>query len=104
MIGGEAWFGKIADTLGSWYLNPDTRYTMIRKFDGFIAEGMSYKEIDRSVVTTRDLILDDGQAYNVYKDPFVTATKKIWEDMQAYEMVGERPHNIDAIKTRVQHM
>ena len=48
VIGGEAWFGKIADTLGSWYLNPDIRYTMIRSFNGFIAEGMSYKSIDRS--------------------------------------------------------
>ena len=66
IIGGEAWFGKIADTLGSWYLNPDTRYVMMRKFDGFIAEGMSYKDIDRSKVTTRDIILNDGRAYNVY--------------------------------------
>ncbi len=57
MIGGEVWFGKIADTLGSWYLNPDIRYNMIRRFDGFIAEGMSYKAIDRSKVTTRDIIL-----------------------------------------------
>jgi len=33
---------------------------MITKFDGFIQEAMSYKEIDRSVVKTRDLILSDG--------------------------------------------
>jgi len=66
IIGGEAWFGKIADTLGEWYVKPDTRYNMIRKFDGFIQEGMSYKDINRSEVTSRDLILSDGQAYNVY--------------------------------------
>jgi lipid A disaccharide synthetase len=36
LIGGEAWFGKIADTLGEWYVKPDTRYNMITKFDGYI--------------------------------------------------------------------
>jgi len=29
LIGGEAWFGKIADTLAQWYVKPDTRYQMI---------------------------------------------------------------------------
>lgn len=101
MIGGEVWFGKIADTLGSWYVDPDTRYTMIRKFDGFIAEAMSYKKIDRESVTTRDIILNDGQAYNCYIDPFTVATTKIWEDMQAYELRGDKLHSHDAIKTRM---
>jgi lipid A disaccharide synthetase len=36
LIGGEAWFGKIADSLAEWYIKPDTRYKMIRKFDGFV--------------------------------------------------------------------
>ncbi len=36
LIGGEAWFGKIADTLAEWYVKPDIRYSMITKFDGFI--------------------------------------------------------------------
>jgi len=102
MIGGQFWFGKIADTLGEWYLNPDTRYTMIRKFDSFVAEGMSYKPIDRSLVSTRDIILSDGQAYDTYVDPFTVATNKIWEDMQAYDMVGERLHSHEAIRARVQ--
>lgn len=66
LIGGEAWFGKIADTLAEWYVKPDIRYSMITKFDGFIQEAMSYKTIDRNVVKTRDLVLDDGQAYSVY--------------------------------------
>lgn len=66
VIGGEAWFGKIADTLGQWYVNPDIRFTMIEKFDGFLQEAMSYKAIDRSVVKTRDLVLADGQTYNEY--------------------------------------
>lgn len=104
MIGGEVWFGKIADTFGEWYLNPDTRYNFIRKYDGFVAEGMSYKSIDRSQVRTRDILLNDGQAYNVYVDPFTMATNKIWEDMQEYQMVGERTHDMAAIKTRVQMM
>lgn len=101
MIGGEVWFGKIADTLAQWYLNPDTRYTMIRRFDSFVAEGMSYKPIDRSQVTTRDIVLDDGLAYDVYVDPFTVATNKIWEDVQAYQLVGDRVHDIGAIKARV---
>ena len=36
LIGGEAWFGKIADTLGEWYIKPVTRYQMIRSFDSFV--------------------------------------------------------------------
>lgn len=104
LIGGQAWMGKIADTLASWYLEPDTRYQMIRNFDSYIAEGMSYKEIDRSKVRTRDLILSDGQAYNVYRDPFTVACNKIWDDMQSYELRGDRIHNHNAIKTRMQMM
>lgn len=48
LIGGQAWPGKIADTLAEWYLNPDMRYQMIRSYDSYIAEAMSYKQIDRS--------------------------------------------------------
>jgi hypothetical protein len=66
MIGGEAWHGKVADMLGEWYLKPDTRYNFIRQWDGFVQEGMSYKQIDRSKVRTRDIILSDGNAYNIY--------------------------------------
>lgn len=66
MIGGEVWFGKIADTLAEWYVKPDTRYQMVSKYDGFLQEAMSYKPIDRSKVHTRDLILSDGQAYSEY--------------------------------------
>ena len=101
MIGGEAWHGKIADTLGAWYLKPDTRYLMIRNFDSYIAEAMSYKAIDRSQVHTRDLLLSDGNAYNVYVDPFTLATRKIWEDMQAYELVGDRPQNTEVLRARM---
>lgn len=66
LIGGEAWFGKIADTLGEWYIKPDTRFQMIRKYDHFLQEAMSFKEVDRSQVKTRDIILSDGEAYSQY--------------------------------------
>ena len=98
LIGGEAWFGKIADTLAEWYVKPDTRYTMIRKFDGTIQEAMSYKPIDRSVVRTRDIILSDNRSYNVYMDPMKVASRKIWEDIQAYELKGKALHSHSAIK------
>ena len=77
---------------------------MIRNFDSYIAEAMSYKPIDRSQVHSRDLILSDGNAYNVYVDPFTIATRRIWEDMQAYELFGDRPANVDALKARMTAM
>ena len=104
LVGGEAWFGKIADTLASWYLNPDTRYLMIRKFEGFIQDGMAKKPIDRSVVKTRDITLSDGRTYDVFMDPMTVATRKIWADMQAYELRGERLHDHTAIKTQMHAM
>jgi hypothetical protein len=67
LIGGEAWFGKIADTLGEWYVKPDARYNLIREWGNTIPESMSYKKIDRSEVRTRDIILArDGHAYSEY--------------------------------------
>jgi len=81
LIGGEVWFGKIADTLGEWYVKPDTRYQMVTKFDGYLQEAMSYKPIDRTQVKTRDLILSDGQAYDVYMDPWKVAARKMFEDI-----------------------
>ena len=80
MIGGEAWFGKIADTLAEWYIKPDTRYDMIRNFDSFVQEAMPYKPIDRSQVRTRDIILSDGNAYDVHMNPMKVTARKMWED------------------------
>ena len=93
LIGGEVWFGKVADTLGEWYVKPDTRFKMISKFDGFLQEAMSYKPIDRSEVTTRDLILADGQAYSQYMDPHYVAATHMWNDIQKYELYGKDCHN-----------
>ena len=70
LIGGEAWYGKICDTLAEWYVKPEVRFDMIRKWEYFIKEAMSYKEIDRTVVKTKELMLSDGQVYSEFKDPF----------------------------------
>ncbi len=59
-IGGEAWFGKIADTLGEWYIKPEIRFDMVRRMEYFLKDALSYKPIDRSAVHSRDLILADG--------------------------------------------
>jgi len=50
LIGGEAWFGKIADSLAELYINPNARYQRIEKWDAHLHEAMSYKAIDRSEV------------------------------------------------------
>jgi lipid A disaccharide synthetase len=81
LIGGEAWFGKIADTLAEWYVKPEIRYDMIRKWEYFLKDSMSYKNIDRTVVKTKDLILSDGQSYDEYKDPFRQVAHHIWNDI-----------------------
>lgn len=71
MIGGEAWWGKICDNLGQWYVKPDVRYDLIRKWEYFLKGAMSYQNVDRTVHTkSRDIILADGQAYDEFKDPF----------------------------------
>ncbi len=30
LIGGQAWFGKVTDSLAQWYLTPQTRYKYIQ--------------------------------------------------------------------------
>ena len=70
LIGGQAWFGKICDALAENYVKPENRYIQIKKFDGFVQECMSFKPIDRSVVRTKELMLEDGQAYDQYYEPF----------------------------------
>jgi hypothetical protein len=100
-MGGEAWFGKITDSLAETYVRPDTRYEIISKFDGFIAEALSYKPIDREVVKSRDLILSDGQAYNVYMDPHAVAARHMWRDIEKYNRHGAACHNINALKVKL---
>ena len=88
LIGGEAWFGKVADTLAEWYVKPEIRYDMVRKMEYFLKDGLSYKPLDRSVVQTRDLILSDGQTYDEFKDPFRQVAHHLWNDIQQYELKG----------------
>lgn len=89
LIGGEAWYGKICDTLGEWYVKPETRYDYIRKWEYFIKDACSWNSINRAQVRTRDLVLaEDGQAYNEVKDPFRQVAKHLWRDIQNYEIRG----------------
>ena len=81
LIGGEAWFGKIADTLAEWYVKPEIRYDMIKKWEYFLKDAMSYKPLDRKVVHTRDLVLQDGQIYDEFKDPFRQVAHHLWNDI-----------------------
>jgi lipid A disaccharide synthetase len=64
LIGGEAWWGKFCEQLAENYIRPGARYEMIQKADGWVQDSMSFKPLDRSVVRTKDLMLDDGQAYD----------------------------------------
>ena len=86
LIGGEAWFGKICDTLAQWYVKPEIRYDLIRKWEGFLKESMSYKELDRKEVRSKYLTLHDGQTYDEFKDPYRQVAHKLWEDIQNYDL------------------
>lgn len=71
VIGGEVWFGKVCDTLAEWYLKPEIRYDLIRKWEFFIKDSMSYQRINREEVKTRNIVLADGYTYDEFKDPFI---------------------------------
>ena len=86
LIGGEVWFGKVADTLAEWHVKPEIRYDMIRKMEYFLKDALSYKPLDRKVVQTRDLVLADGQVYDEFKDPFRQIAHHLWRDIQTYEL------------------
>jgi len=103
LIGGEAWWGKICDTLAENYVRPDDRYKMIKMCDGFVQEGMSLKPLDRAVVRTRDLILDDGQSYDQHYDPFLLAARNMWRDIEAYEVgVGSQvPSGMGSLRAQI---
>lgn len=91
LIGGEVWFGRICDQLAEWYVKPETRYDMIRKWEYFLKDGMSFKSLDRNVVKSKDLILSDGQTYDEFKDPFRQVAQHIWRDVQNYELKTGKP-------------
>ena len=99
LIGGEVWFGKIADTLAEWYVKPEVRFDMIRKMEYFLKDSLSYKPLNRSEVHSRDLILgNDGQIYDEFKDPFRQIAHHLWRDIQSYELKGGRAaHNFRSL-------
>jgi len=81
LIGGEAWYGKICDTLAEWYVKPESRFDYIRKWEYFIKDALSFMPIDRSSVKTRDIVLAGGQTYDQVKDPFRQVAKHLWRDI-----------------------
>ena len=87
LIGGEAWWGKICDTIAENYINPRARNQMMMKLDGFVVEGMSYKPLDRSQVRTRDLMVD-GQAYDQFYDPMTLSARRMWAAIESHEDLG----------------
>lgn len=91
LIGGEVWFGRITDQLAEWYVKPENRYDMIRKWEYFLKDSMSYKSLDRNVVKSKDLILSDGQTYDEFKDPFRQVAHHIWRDVQNYDLRVGKP-------------
>lgn len=74
LIANQAWYGKICDTLGEWYLNPGTRMQMMLKWDPFIKEAMCYKPVDHSVHPERSIVLN-GIAVDEFSDPMTTIAR-----------------------------
>jgi len=102
LIGGEVWFGKIAEQLAENYTKPEQRFRTIQKLDGFVQEGLSYKPLDRTKVRTKDLVLDDGQRYDQHWDPFHITAKNILRDLETYETpVGKRIEDLDAPRLHI---
>jgi hypothetical protein len=65
---------------------------------------MSYKEVNRNVVKTRDIILHDGEAYDQFKDPFKQIARTLWEDIQQYETIGSPNHNMGHLKMKIDNL
>ena len=63
---------------------------------------MSFKPLDRSVVRTKDLMLDDGQSYDQYYDPMTLAARNMWKDIKGYELkAGTQVENIEGLKVTI---
>jgi hypothetical protein len=105
LIGGEAWWGKISETLAENYVRPDARYEMIQKCNGWVQDAMSFKPLDRTQVRTKDLILDDGQKYVQYYDPMILAARNMLRDINAYELTaGSFVSNTQALKVSIPNL
>ncbi len=86
LIGGQAWFGKITDTLAEWYVKPGTRYQMAEKWEHFLKDALP--RADREQPGSRvfgEIIFSDEQEFEEFVDPIKIVAEKIWEDIQAHE-------------------
>ena len=61
---------------------------------------MSFRELDRTQVRSRDLILEDGQAYDQHNDPWILAARNMLKDIESYKQIGETPQ-LDGLRVRV---
>lgn len=91
LIGNQAWFGKIADTLADNYVNPSARTKQIQKTKGFVQDALSWKPLDRKEVRTKELLID-GQAYDQHYEPFGMIARNMWSDIEAYQAFGDAGH------------
>lgn len=89
--------------LAEFYVKPNERYLNIQRISGFVEEAMPYKPLDRTQVRSRDLILDDGQAYDQYYDPMLLTARNMLRDIEAYNMnVGSTVEDHSSLKVNIQ--
>jgi hypothetical protein len=66
---------------------------------------MSFKPLDRSKVRTRDLILDDGQSYDQYYDPFLLTARHIISDIDQYQLnIGSASNDFSSLKVQIPNL
>jgi lipid A disaccharide synthetase len=93
LIGGQAWFGKICDTLGEWYLKPETRYDLVREWEYWLKDAMHKVDgpTPGSIKGENQIIINDGKSYEVFADGFDLMANNVWEQIQGYQSsVGVR--------------
>lgn len=87
IIGGQAWFGKICDTLGEWYIQPSIRYDMVRGWEGFVRDSMhrlDAPEVDK-LKGDNEVVMHHGKELGTYADGFHLMATKVWKDVENYE-------------------
>lgn len=74
---------------------------MIKRWEYFIKDALSYKSLDRSLVRSKYLMLKDGQSYDEFKDPFKQVAHHLWKDMQNYELKSKQCTDFEALSTSI---
>lgn len=101
LIGNEAWFGKITDTLAANYISPRARTDQIQLSKGFVQDALSFKPLDRAEVRTKELLID-GQAYDQHYEPFHLVAKNMMQDIEEYQSFGDAGHiNLDLLRVNI---